>query len=304
MGGLRITPGLIRQRVLSNLHNQEARVLDLQEQLSTGLRVNRPSDNPVDARRAINAQTSIQKNDQYVRNISSAGPQLEETVTVIQNVANSLQRARTLTLQGANGTNSADQRTALAAEINQLLEGLLTSANHQTNGKYIFSGSKTLTPAYNATRNVSGEITAVTYQGNDSHYQITTGDGATSTINQTGQETFQSSQDVFQTLIAIRDNLRAGDTNSLQNARLTELSTIQSQLSNAVARVGAVQNRLANVSSDLDTFTVQYRQLLSDSVDADFADTMVNLNAQQNAYQAALNAASRVVQQSLLDYLR
>lgn len=304
MVSMRVTPGLIQQQVLTDLQGQETRLLQLQEQLASGQRVNQPSDDPVAAGQALNAMTVIQQNNQYTSNINSVGPQLGETSTVLGNVMNTIQRANELALQGATGTNSQDQLDALATEVNQLLEGVVVSANHQTNGKYIFSGTRTQTPAYSVTRDANGDITAVTYQGDNAHYQVATGAGASSTVNMTGPEAFQSTQDVFQLLINLRDNLRNGDQSAIQNSRIAEIAKAQSQISSAQAQVGAVQNRLSKVSSDTATFTTQAQQLLSDSVDADFAQTIVNLNAQQNAFQAALSAAAQIIQPSLLNFLK
>ncbi len=304
MGVGRVTSQIMVQRTLANLRYQSNRIVDLQTQLSSGLRVNAPSDDPLDARRAINARAAIAKNEQYIQNIASAGPRLEETVTSLQTLTDNLLRARELTLRGANGTNDQNALDILAEEINQILEGAVNTANHQTGNTYIFGGTRTTQAPYDVTRNANGDITAVTYVGNDEDINVTIGDGVDVVTNEPGANVFQSNQDLFQTLIDIRDNLLAGDRSSLQNARLAELETIRQQLGQGMARVGAVQNRFTATEAELEDFKIQLQQLLSDSIDADFADVVLNLNAQSNAFQAALNAASRVIQPSLLDFIR
>ena len=304
MGVGRVTSQILVQRALANLRYQSNRIVDLQTQLSSGLRVNSPSDDPIDARRAINARASIAKNEQYVQNIASAGPRLEETVTSLQTLTENIQRARELTLRGANGTNDQRALDILAEEINQIIEGTVNTANHQTGSAYIFGGTRTTQAPYEVTRNGNGDITAVTYVGNTEDIRAVIGDGVDVVINEPGSGVFQSGQDLFQTLIDIRDNLLAGDQSSLQNARLDELETVRQQIGQGIARVGAVQNRFSAAEAELDDFRIQLQQLLSDSIDADFADVVLNLNAQSNAYQAALNAASRVIQPSLLDFIR
>jgi flagellar hook-associated protein 3 FlgL len=154
------------------------------------------------------------------------------------------------------------------------------------------------------TRDVNGDITAVTYQGNSERIPVTIGDGAQVFSNEPGSTVFQSAQDAFQTLIDIRNNMLAGDRTSLQNQRLAELDTIRIQLGQAQARIGSTQNRLTDAEAELEDFDVQLRQLLSDSIDADLAEVVINLNAQSNAFQAALQAAADVIQPSLLDFLR
>jgi len=214
-----------------------------------------------------------------------------------------LQRANELTLQGANGTSSQTQMNALAIEVNQLIEATLTEANHQTNGRYVFGGTRTLDAPFVATRDAEGQITAVTYQGNDEAIEIGVTDGISVQINETGQHAFLSGQNVFQTIIDIRDNLLSGDKTSLQTDRLTELGDAQDQLLISMAAMGATQNRLETLTTNTEASVDQLRVTLSDNIDADYAETVVNLNAQSNAYRAALEAAARVIQPSLLDFI-
>ena len=304
MAAIRVTPRLLAQRMLSNLQRQSRNLLALQEQLSTGLRVNSPSQGPLDARRAINARGEIASIEQYMTNISNIGPQLLESTTSIQTVVDILHRVRELTIQGGNGTNGQSNRDEIALEINQLLESAVSQGNHQTNGRYIFGGTRTLNAPFVVTRDANGEITAVTYEGNDENMTVQVSRDATIAVNETGADAFLSQQDVFQTLIGIRDDLRAGNLDSLQSARIDEINTIQDQLLQSVARVGAIQNRLERLTSNHDDFLLQMRTLLSDSIDADFAEVIVNLNSETNAYEAALNATARVIQPSLLDFVR
>src|SRR5690606_23556646 len=110
--------------------------------------------------------------------------------------------------------------------------------------------------------------------------------------------------DVFQTLINLRDDLRAGNQANIQNARIAEINDGKSQFLQSLARIGAVENRLNGVPEDIETFNIAYETLLSDKIDADYAEVLIDLTSQSNAYQAALNAASRVLQPSLLDFIQ
>lgn len=300
----RVTQRLMTERILHDLRVQTHRLLRVQTQLATGQRINAPSDDPIDARRSIDTRTIIQKYQQYIDNIAMLRPQLEETTSCVGNAMNIVQRANELTLQGANGTNAQEQMNYIAEEINQLIEGMLVNANHVTNGRYIFSGTRTGTPAFSATRDAAGEITAVSYQGDGQSIEMALSDNVRLACNEPGDQVFQSTIDIFQTLIGIRDDLRAGDQASLSNVRLAELEQARAQLSQAQARIGALQNRVLNAENENEDLVLQNQILLSQIMDADFAETIVNLNVQQNAYQAALNAAARILQPSLLDFVR
>jgi flagellar hook-associated protein 3 FlgL len=301
--GMRITQQILVQRALASLRNQTARIAHLQEQLATGQRVMKPSDDPLDARRAMNLRTTIGRNEQYLATMQDTSPVLTETAMSIENVVESLQRVRELTLQGASGTNTTSQTASMANEVNQLLEAILAAANHQTNSRYIFGGTNTLTPPFAATRDANDEVVSVSYQGNSQRFEVAVGDGIRTSIGETGDTVFQGTQDILQLVMNIRDSLRNGDQADLQNTRLPELDAAQNQLLRALARIGGVQNRLERSEQDLEDFNQQLETVLSDSVDADFVEVTINLNTQNNAYLAALNATSRVLQPSLMDYL-
>lgn len=306
MGTLRITQRLIVDRILNDLTLQGRKLLDLQDQLATGQRVNKPSDDPLAARRAVSAITEIAANEQYVTNISTIGPYLVETETAVMTSLNLVQRARELTLQGASNTNSQEQRDALAEEINEVLEQVVVEANHLTGDRYVFAGSRTKTAPFVTSRNPDGDITAVSYAGNSEEIEIEISEGVRVAANTPGDEVFldvsAQSTDIFETLIDIRDNLKAGNVGAL-TTRLEELNLAENQLQVATARLGAVTNRIDRVQLELETYNVQLESVRSDNIDADFAEVIVNLNTQSNTFQAALNAGARVLQPSLLDFL-
>jgi len=212
MTALRVTTQLLVDRSVRNINNQTNRLLTLQEQLATGLRVNRPSDDPIDARRAVSIRSLIGKNEQYLANISMVNSPVAETNTSIETILSSFNRAWELTLRGANGTNAQSQLDALALEIDQILEGIFSTANHETNGRYLFGGTRTTAPPYEAVRNAEGEITAVNFVGNTEAVRVAISDVLDLQYNETGPDVFSETQDIFQTLIDVRDNLRAGDT--------------------------------------------------------------------------------------------
>ncbi len=299
----RVTPSLIAQRTLRDINAQLGRIAGLQEQLSTGARVNRPSDDPIDARRAINVRVLLQKNEQFIANIDDLQPQLADGEAALQGIVSIFQRALELTTQAANGTNGQEQLDAIALEIDGLLESALTASNTRTNGRTIFSGTRTLEDAFTATR-VGGEITAVTYQGNDQVISVDISDGAQVGANIPGSVAFQETVDIFTVLIGIRDDMRAGNQANLSAVRIDQISAAMDQSLGGLARIGAISNRLDRTSNALQDGNVQLKALLSDKIDADFADTVLNLNVAQNAYEAALSAAGRILQTSLLDFIR
>ena len=100
-----------------------------------------------------------------------------------------------------------------------------------------------------------------------------------------------------------RDNLRAGDQTALQSLRLPEMETVQEQLVSSLARMGSIQNRLERSADEFEDFNLQVQTQWSNTIDADFAEVVMQLNAHSNAYRAALYAASQAIQPSLMDFV-
>lgn len=303
MGGSRVTQLMFIDRTLQDLRRQFNRVFEFEQQLATGYRVNRPSDDPIDARRAVNIKLEMAQMNQFLSNITDARPQMDDTETAIENTLNVLQRVRELTVQGSNGTNAQDQLDAIATEINQLLEETLVLSNSQSIGRYVFSGTRTKTVPFAETR-VGGEIAAVTYQGNTEAINIAISESGSIKANIDGQEAFQSGVDIFSMLIGIRDDLRAGNQASLSNVRIDEVDQAIEQLLLRQADLGANANRLDRVVAATEDGVVSQQVLLSEKIDTDFADATLRYNNSLNALQAALNASARVLQPTLLDFLR
>lgn len=299
----RVTQGLLVRRTLNNLNQQLRRISVLQEQLATGRRVNRPSDDPIDARRAMNLRTIIAKNEQFQANISDASPQLQESASTVLNMVDIMLRTLELTTQAANEVVGQSQLDSIALEIDELLEAAVVAGNHRTNNRSIFAGTRTLADAFDVTR-VAGQITAVTFAGNDQSIEINISEGVRSEVNVTGTDVFQANVDIFAVLIGIRDDMLAGDQASLRNVRLADIATGREQLLSSVAQIGAVQNRLERLQSNLADFNTDFQELLSEKIDADFAETVLGLTVAETALNAALNAAARVLQPSLLDFIR
>jgi flagellar hook-associated protein 3 FlgL len=301
----RITQSLLTTRTLNNLNDQLQRLSTLQDALSTGRRVNRPSDDPIDARRAISIRTTITKTEQFISNLNDINPLLLATESVLSDMVNIFQRSKELTIRGASGTLGQSQLDQSAIEIDQLLEQLVANSNNSTNGRAIFGGTRTLSDPFEVTRDlVTDRITGVTFVGNSEGIAVPFSDTGQIDTNVTGDVAFQGTIDTFAMLIGIRDDMEAGDQANLSAVRLQELDTAQNQTLESMAGLGAKQNRLESVLNTAEDFVLALQEQLSNKVDADFAETMLNFNVQQNSFQSALNAAARVVQTSLLDFIR
>ena len=157
----RITTQMTTASVLSSINNVQDQLATTQEQLSTGLSINQPSDNPYGASLAIQLKNDMASLGNYTSSITDGTAWASAADTSLQNVMSSLQRAQELTVQAANGTESSTDLSSTADEIDQLADAIKQEANTQYNGQYIFSGTATTTPPYSA---ATGDV----YQGNTS----------------------------------------------------------------------------------------------------------------------------------------
>lgn len=179
----RVTLNSINNQVLFNLQNNILRLSEVQEKLSTGRRINRPADDPIDFPQALNLRASIQQGRSFQRNINGTRTNLELTETTLSSVTELMQRIRTLTVQGASDFDF-EARLAIAEQISALKGELFDLANANFNGQYIFGGSDTKTQSF------VKKDGAVLFQGDGFKRNVTISQGQTIETNVTGFDTF------------------------------------------------------------------------------------------------------------------
>jgi flagellar hook-associated protein 3 FlgL len=291
----RITNSMVSRTVLSDIQGVFSRLSQTQERLSSGKQLTKPSDDPFATSRALLYRDGLEANHQYQTNVNEATSWLDATDTALGQMTSDVQRVRDLVLQGANGSNSQVQRNAIASELNQIADSIKTVANTKYAGRFIFSGSATDTAAFT----VGG---ADTYLGDTATINRGIGENVQVPVNVTGNTV------VSPILAAIRQavtDLSVGGTPAnLSTTDLRALDAASDTISTTRASVGARTNRLAAATDRLQQLELAQTQQLSDTEDADVAQTMVDYSTQAAVYQAALRAGSQLIQPSLLDFLR
>jgi flagellar hook-associated protein 3 FlgL len=288
---------MLNQRLLYDLHNVTSQLQTSEQQLSSGYKLNQPSDDPYGASQALKLRADLASNQQYQSNVQDANSWQNVADTALGDIGDSIQRARDLVLQGANGSNAATDRQAIVTELNQLIDSIKTDANTQYAGRFIFSGTKTNSQPYQLGSNDA-------YSGNTAMITREIGVGVQVTINQPGSTIIgDDTSGLLATLRGIVTDLQSGNTNALSTTDLNALDSANDQLLNARAQVGALSDRLTTASNRLQSTEQSTTQLLSNVQDADMTQVMVNFSTQQAAYQAALRAGAQIIQPSLMDFL-
>ena len=202
---MRVSSNTVTSRLLQQVQLSRQRLFDTQKQVSSGLRITRPADDPAGASRAMSLRTAMDRNAQYRRNIDAATGDLATAESALGAVTALLQRAQELAVSGTNGAMGGPERAHIALEVTQLLSESLSVGNTTHGGRYLFAGHQTNTAPF--VPDDPAAPTAVAYAGDTGLRQREIAMGERVTVNITGDRVFP---DIYSTLISLRDAL-AGD---------------------------------------------------------------------------------------------
>ncbi len=297
----RITTGMLSQRVLSDLHRVSDRLTRAQTKIASGKEIERPSDDPFGASRAMVLRENLDGVRQYQRNVDDARGWQDASESALARMTDVVQRARDLLVQGASDTMDATARASIAREIDELTASVKEFGNANYKGQFLFGGVRTDAPPWPA--------------GSDAH-QIETGPvarqigpGVSVAINVDlsavmGKGQAAADGGLLHVLRDVAEHLRSGDGDALRGSDLSRLDGRLEQLLDVRALNGARSNRLDSALSRLAELEEASIAQLSETEDVDIAKAMVDFSSQQAAYQAALRAGANIVQASLMDFLR
>jgi flagellar hook-associated protein 3 FlgL len=318
---IRVSLQSIVNQTLAETTQQTEQLAQLQAQASTGNSLQAPSDNPSVAAVVEAGTAQTNRLQSYLNNISALQPALNQSVSTLQDVANIFTQAKDIALQGAQSTNSAQTDGALAAQVSQLLSQLISDANTQTNGEYIYAGSATQTKPFAVTADAQGNPIQVTYQGAADDTQTTVGLNQTVSPYLSGSAVFQSTQgatasgnqpggyDAFQTLIALRDTLQNTALSSANQATalsslVGDIDRVNNTIGQATGQQAATVQSLSQLQNQVQQMQLSSKELVSNLGSADMSQVVVQMQATQNALQASLYGFAQILQQSLLEFIK
>ena len=326
---IQITDNMMYNNINNELLNQSTNIYNLQDQISSGLQINYPQDNPAGMVNVLSYKNSTALVTQYNSNVSianSVGSLASSTISSAMTVVN---QASTLAVEMANGTNTSANNQAAAQQVGQMINELTQSADTSYNGQNIFTGNNlNLSSAYTA---VSHTITGLngtpssvsysvyTYAGTDTNqnYQITQNETVTPSLtadaifgNDTKPSTGTSSITPPSGLISVLSLFQSELQNNVYQQNSTAIiQGIQNGLNTmtaAQATVGTVVQRLNEQQTSYQTVLSNISQLLNQTQDVNVAQAMTSLTQAQDSYQATLEASSNITSLTpmLLQYLK
>lgn len=305
---LRVTSNMMNSQLLLNLNRNARTMNDTQMQLATGRKLNKPSDDPVGITYSLRYRAELSANEQYRNNVDSSISWLDYNDTVMSQAGDVVQRLRELVVQGASGTNPQAALDSINAEVKQLKAQLVDIANSQFNGKYIFNGQQYDKKPFDFPTGADGlpdtsGAALVTTDTGIINYSV--GEGVQLPINITGNEVFGKNEtdNIFSIIDRISIALVSGVSSGI-SAELANIDTRANKMLTTQANIGAKTNRIELMQSRLSDLEVNLTDLQSKTEDGDYAELVMRSKIQENIYNASLSVGSKIIQTSLVDFIR
>jgi len=287
--------------LLSSLATSREKQNEAIQQLASGRRVSSISQDPAAWTMMIQNTSRSTANDEFLHSISSIQAMLNTADSTLSSVVTSLQRAVTLGVEGATGTQSADNRKAVATEVSGIRDQMLALANLSFNGVFVFSGTMTDAAPFKTDPAGTGSIQ---YQGNSIVNEIQIGENQSLKAGVAGDELFtKAGASVFGSLERLVSALNANDPEAISSAT-TEVRAAFDHVTSARVFYGNAVNQLASDETFLNNQKLLFAARENELVGIDPAEAATNVAQSQFAYSSTLAAAGKISLMSLLDYLK
>lgn len=288
----------------STLSSTSERIQQYQTEVSSGLRILKPSDDPAGAQYAAMLRTNLTKIDQYQSTANDAQSWLKSEDVALSSISDTIQSIKNVALQAANPMATVTQGSLLK-EISASVTTLQQSLNATDGSRYLFAGNKTQTVPFQGTAPAT-----VTYAGDDGTRRITIGDGINLVLNHTGSEIANLNgasdaalPDIFTTINSLVTAIQTGDQQGI-TASLKDLDAHAGRITDIRADNGVRLDQTQLATDRLEQTKVTLNEQLSNTEDCDLTDVLVKLKEQENVMQAATYVASTIGQGGLLQWLK
>jgi flagellar hook-associated protein 3 FlgL len=295
---MRVASKTIYDTVKFNLAHITEELNKANKVVGTGRRIIGLSDDPVGLTQVLNIKSTLSGIEQLERNISMGKSWLIAAEGALAHVQNLISNAKALCVEMATSTTGAASRASAAEDIQGTFDEILSLANTEVNGRYVFAGSKTDTAPFSQ---------GGTYNGDNNAFKVKIGKDTTVEVGSDGAAVFQPSgaganDDIFQTLSDLKDALENNNVSGIQVA-ISKLDDHLDQISNKISDIGSKMIRMEIKEKIFQDLSLTNADRLAKIEDADMAEAIIDLKSKELTYQAALASSARVMGLSLLDYL-
>jgi len=302
---MRITQRMMTERAIEYMDENLKRLYQLQEKVASGKEFQRPSDNPSGVTSALNLRSVLKMNTAYLDSAATTESWMSATDFALIQTNQLATRALNLTRQGMSDTLGAEQRNTLAAELDMVLQQVLSVANTNHQGNYIFGGFQTVNPPFNLIdTNSDGTLDTVVRNGDTGTINRLIGPNLTVVQNINGYNLFN---DLMVAIMNARDALRNnGDPNQFNDLQ-SAIAALETQINNvneALTTNGARQREVRLTKDRLEKSQIELKSLLSQKEDVNLTEAISYLQHQQTVYQTVLEVGKRAISAlSLFDLL-
>jgi flagellar hook-associated protein 3 FlgL len=298
---MRLTFSAMHRNAQDGIESASTRLMEFQRQVSTGKRIEKPSDDPSATLGSIGEHNETAALDQYARTTDTVGSRLSVVDTVLSDLISQLERAQVASASARGSSKTQGQRDAAATELEGIRDTIFSDMNTAFNGSYLFSGSNSTVPPYS--RTPGGPVSAYAGSANEMLVDVDQQRAVKMTFN--GQAVTQGSdaQDIFVEFDNLIAAVRAGDDAGI-GAGMDALKRMFDRVSTAQGRVGSDLRTIDEQKIRLGELKRSSEKRISALEDTNMAAAISGMAQADAAYRAALGAASTVTRQSLMDYLR
>ncbi|MFU7516326.1 flagellar hook-associated protein FlgL [Clostridium sp. HCS.1] len=331
---MRITNQMMSKSFLRDLGRNQNYMKKINDQLTSGKEIRRPSDNPFKVARSMQLNRDIGANTQYNENIKDTTNWLDTTDTALEQLGNSFQRFRELMISAGNAAYGSDEKKAIKDEMNEKVNEIAQILNSSFDGKYIFGGTKVNSKPVASSRNIETKNNYINLSGNDGevlsldnldesvqnqinmigkklNVEISQGVTMEYSVSATDILMFKDkkggSVNVMELLKGITDDIDSGNPDNSSKVTNEYLKSMDETITNLLkirAEVGAKQNRMEAAGDQNDEQNFNLTDILSQTEDIDFAEKNIQATVAQSVYMASLQVSAKIIQPSLLDFLR
>jgi flagellar hook-associated protein 3 FlgL len=289
---MRVTNSMMTATVKRNLFRQAEQLAKKQETMASGKRINRPSDDPLGYGKVLDYRKTLTSLGQYDRNIQNAKNRTEFIETTLEGVEELMVDAKNWAVN--QSASASMDREAAITSVQNIREQILQMSNSKMGNVYVFAGFQTLTPPF---------ASDGTYNGDNGYYSVMTADNMEMQVEADGSRIFQGAEDVFDALDQLIVGLQTDDV-ALIHDQIDRFEQAQGQVQMVRAESGAKYQQLQLVEQQTAKLKLTFEEMMDSTEKAIIEETVIDFNNQELAYELALNAAAKIIQPTLMDFLR
>lgn len=294
---MRVTQSMMSANMMRNLNQSYERLARLQEQAYTEKRILRPSDDPVVAMKGIGYRTNLAEVEQYKRNYREAHNWIENADTALDKVTNALHKIRELVTQGANDPVGDDPRGYIADEIEQIKKHLENLANTKVGDQYIFNGTNSLKKPV--------DLDKGDYPDQEKMVKFELAKGVFIEVSVDTYPIFNEDDGIFKDIDGLINELQiSGASGEKIGEFITKIEQQTDKVLSITATLGALTNRIELMETRIDEEESIAKRMMVDNEHVDMEKILIDLISQESVHRAALGVGGRIIQPTLLDFLR